>query len=65
MRAESLAAGVALSIVYLFAHAPEQELIKLENDWNQAEVKKDFAFLNRILADDLQLVASHASKLSE
>lgn len=30
----------------------EQELIKLENDWNNAEVKRDVAALSRILADD-------------
>ncbi len=29
-----------------------QELITLENDWAQAGVKKDIAFLDRILADD-------------
>ena len=30
----------------------EQELIKLENDWNNALVKRDMAALNRIMADD-------------
>jgi len=30
----------------------EQELIKLENEWADAVVKKDVAFLDRILADD-------------
>jgi len=30
----------------------EQELIKLENDWNDAMVKRDLAALSRILADD-------------
>jgi ketosteroid isomerase-like protein len=30
----------------------EQELIKLENDWNNALVKRDVAVLSRILADD-------------
>ena len=30
----------------------EQELIKLENDWNNALVKRDVAALSRILADD-------------
>ena len=30
----------------------EQELIKLENGWNDAMVKQDVAFLDRILADD-------------
>ncbi len=30
----------------------EQELIKLENDWNNALVKRDVAALSRIVADD-------------
>lgn len=30
----------------------EQELIKLEIDWAEAYLKKDIAFLDRILADD-------------
>jgi hypothetical protein len=30
----------------------EQELIKLENGWNDAEVKQDWAFIDKILADD-------------
>jgi ketosteroid isomerase-like protein len=30
----------------------EQEIIKLENGWDDAEVKRDVAFLDRILADD-------------
>jgi ketosteroid isomerase-like protein len=30
----------------------EQELIKLENDWNNALVKRDVGALGRILADD-------------
>ena len=30
----------------------EKELIKLENDWNNALVKRDVAALNRVMADD-------------
>jgi ketosteroid isomerase-like protein len=30
----------------------EQELIKLENEWGDALIKSDVAFLGRILADD-------------
>lgn len=30
----------------------EQTLIRIEHDWSQADVKKDAAALNRILADD-------------
>lgn len=31
----------------------EQELIKLENGWNDATVKRDMAFLEKILAEDI------------
>jgi len=30
----------------------EQELIKLENGWNDALIKQDWAFLDKLLADD-------------
>jgi hypothetical protein len=30
----------------------EQELIKLENAWNDALIKQDWAFIDKILADD-------------
>jgi ketosteroid isomerase-like protein len=33
----------------------KQELIKLENSWNDATVKRDVAFLDGILADDYTL----------
>jgi ketosteroid isomerase-like protein len=33
----------------------EQELIKLENEWADAALKHDFAFLERIYADDFIL----------
>jgi ketosteroid isomerase-like protein len=32
--------------------SPDQELIKLENEWADALVKHDWAFLDQILADD-------------
>ncbi len=32
--------------------AVEQELLKLFNDWMEAEVKADFAFIDAVLADD-------------
>jgi len=32
--------------------SPDQELIKLENEWCDALVKHDWAFLDQILADD-------------
>jgi ketosteroid isomerase-like protein len=34
----------------------EQELIKLENDWNNASVKRDVAALSRIITDDWTVV---------
>jgi len=33
----------------------EQELIKLVNDWMNAEVKADLAFIDRILAEDWEV----------
>jgi hypothetical protein len=33
----------------------EQELIKLEKGWNDANLKRDVAFLGRILADDFTM----------
>jgi ketosteroid isomerase-like protein len=34
----------------------EKELIKLENDWNNAIVKVDMAALNRVMADDWTII---------
>ncbi len=34
----------------------EKELIKLENDWNDAMVKRDMATLNRVMADDWTII---------
>jgi ketosteroid isomerase-like protein len=34
----------------------EQELIKLENGWNDAMVKRDMATLNRVMADDWSFI---------
>ncbi len=39
----------------------EQELIKLENDWNDAMVKRDVAALSRILADDWTIIDPEGS----
>jgi hypothetical protein len=43
----------------------EQELIKLENGWNDAQVKKDGAFLNQILADDYSGTESDGNVLTK
>jgi len=53
--------AIAISIVLVFGVAiiaqtqtesVEQELIKLENEWGDAWVKRDVAFFDRIIADD-------------
>jgi hypothetical protein len=40
---------------------PEKELIQLERDWCNANVKKDAATLGRILADDFTAVTSRGA----
>lgn len=52
MRTWPLAVILAAQIPYVLAQSAEQQLMKLEAEWNQAEVKKDFALLDRVLADD-------------
>jgi ketosteroid isomerase-like protein len=49
--------GVAISATVFGQAKPkgspvEQALIKLENDWNDASMKRDVALLGRLLADD-------------
>jgi len=46
-----LAFGVAI-LAQQKSGSAEQELLKLEQDWTNANVKADVAFLDRILADD-------------
>jgi ketosteroid isomerase-like protein len=43
--------GVAI-LANTQAESVEQELMKLENEWAKSQVKPDFAFMERILADD-------------
>jgi ketosteroid isomerase-like protein len=43
----------------------EQELMALENGWNNAMVKGDFAFLDRILADDYLITDWDANVLTK
>jgi ketosteroid isomerase-like protein len=53
MKILSIALLLALAIPALVsAQTAEEALKKLENDWANALVKKDFATLNKILADD-------------
>jgi hypothetical protein len=40
------------------AVSAEQELLKLEDGWANAEVKADVAFLDKILADDWELTGA-------
>jgi len=44
--------GMAQTPAQTKSGSVEQELIKLESDWNEAMVKRDVAFLDRILADN-------------
>ena len=43
--------GVAI-LAQTQSENPEQELIKLEKEWGEAEVRRDIAFFERILADE-------------
>jgi len=53
MKLSTIAVVLALSIPCLtFAQGVEQQLKKLEIQWADADVKKDFAAIERILADD-------------
>jgi ketosteroid isomerase-like protein len=53
MKASVFAVLIALLVCsFISGQSVDQQLKKLENDWAQAEVKKDFATLDRILADD-------------
>jgi len=52
MRVAAITAVFAFSIPCLVGQSTEQQLKKLEAEWNNAEVKKDVAVLNRVLAED-------------
>ena len=43
----------------------EQELIKLENDWNNALVKRDVAALSRIVADDWTFIDDEGTVITK
>jgi len=43
----------------------EQELIKLENDWADAWIKRDIAFFDRIMADDYTWTSPWGEVLSK
>ena len=47
--------GIAQTPVQLKSGSVEQEIIKLENGWNDATVKSDVSFLGQILAEDYTL----------
>jgi len=46
------------SVAKAQTESAEQELINLENGWAEALVKRDVAFLDRILADDFMTTSS-------
>ncbi len=53
MRFLSKAVVIALAFCSLaLAQSVEQQVTKLENDWVKAMIAKDYAVLNRVLADD-------------
>ena len=52
MRATPLLTLLALLTPCAIGQVAERQLTKLEREWNDAEVKKDFALIDRVLADD-------------
>ena len=53
MRFPSIAVVVALAASSVaLAQSVERQVTKLENDWVKAVIAKDYAVLNRLLADD-------------
>lgn len=53
MKSLSIALGVALAVsCAATAQSVEQQLTKLENDWAQATITKDYAVLDRVISDD-------------
>jgi beta-glucosidase-like glycosyl hydrolase len=58
MKRIGLAVGVAVLVLgtailaQTQTESVEQELIKLENAWNDALIKQDWGFLDKLLADD-------------
>ena len=55
-----LAFGVAV-LARTQTQSVEQELIKLEQDWTNADLKNDWAVLDRILAEDYILTDSNGN----
>ena len=53
MKLLSIAVVVALAVSGLaIAQSVEQQVTKLENDWVKAMIAKDYAVLDRVMADD-------------
>jgi len=52
--------GVAI-LAQTQTESVEQELIKLENEWNDAWVNRNIAFFERIYADDFMVTTSDGS----
>jgi ketosteroid isomerase-like protein len=50
---------LALTPVLLFAAGPEDSIKQAEKEWASAVVKKDYAVLDRVLADDLAYTHSN------
>jgi hypothetical protein len=59
VKLSTIAVALALSVPCLTtAQSVEQQLKKLEIEWADAEVKKDVAVLDRLLADDFTLTTT-------
>ncbi len=55
----ALAIAAAVAIVPVAPDSAVAEITRLEQDWGQAFVKRDFNFIERIVAPEYRLVGTH------
>ena len=66
MKLSTMAVVLALSVPCLsIAQSVEQELKKLEMQWDEAGVKKDVAVYDRLLADDFMLTGPNGNLVTK
>jgi len=66
MKLSTMAVVLALSVPCLsIAQSVEQELKKLEIQWDEAGVKKDVAVYDRLLADDFMLTGPNGNLVTK
>jgi ketosteroid isomerase-like protein len=66
MKLSTMAVVLALSVPCLsIAQSVEQELKKLEMQWDEAGVKKDVAVYDRLLADDFMLTRPNGNLVTK